>query len=307
MSGRARRKRAKDRSVVRQAVEYAAARAVSAVARVLGTKGRTAVAHVLAAVARRLIRGRTELALRNLALAFPHLPSEEHQRIVRRVWTHLLDVALEYARSVGSSGEEIVAGAEMTGRERLEAVLQSPRGILIVSAHFGHWETIIDLIGTLPRPVTIIARPLDNRFLERDLRGGRARSGVTVLDRRGAARPMVRALSDKEIVALLPDQAVRPADGVLVPFLGRDCWTTPVPARIALRTSALILPVFCVREGERVRFEIGEVIDPKRFSGSAAAAEELTRAINDVLSARIRRDPHLWLWLHDRWKWTDRK
>jgi lauroyl/myristoyl acyltransferase len=31
---------------------------------------------------------------------------------------------------------------------------------------------------------------------------------------------------------------------------------------------------------------------------------ELTEHINDVISRRIRERPELWLWMHDRWKWT---
>jgi KDO2-lipid IV(A) lauroyltransferase len=148
--------------------------------------------------------------------------------------------------------------------------------------------------------VRTVARPLDNELLEADLQKLREKTGAEVVDRRKAARTLMRGLAENAVVVLLPDQAVLPREGVLVPFLGRPAWTTPAPAKMALRADATIVFGFCIPDGLRHRVELegsiraGEIADPVL----------LTERINDVLSRRIRERPELWLWMHDRWKWT---
>jgi KDO2-lipid IV(A) lauroyltransferase len=110
----------------------------------------------------------------------------------------------------------------------------------------------------------------------------------------------MRALSENGVVVLPPDQAVIPREGVLVPFLGRPAWTTPAPAKMALRADATIVFGFCIPDGLRHRVEFEEPIRAADFTDPV----QLTERINDVLSRRIRERPELWLWMHDRWKWT---
>src|SRR5262249_31057340 len=147
-------------------------------------------------------------------------------------------------------------------------------------------------------------RPLDNPFLERDLSRIRSRTGAAVLDRKRAAREMMKALSDNAVVVLLPDQAVLPREGVRVGFLGRDAWTTPIPAKMATRRSSTIVFAFCIphETGHRLEFE-----NPIRVDQLSAAERDpvaLTQRINDIIARRITDHPQLWLWMHDRWKGT---
>jgi len=106
------------------------------------------------------------------------------------------------------------------------------------------------------------------------------------------------------VVVLLPDQAVLPREGVLVPFVGRPAWTTPIPAKMALRRASEIVFAFCIphETGHRLEFE-----NPIRVDQLSAAESDpvmLTERINDVISRRITDRPELWLWMHDRWKGT---
>jgi KDO2-lipid IV(A) lauroyltransferase len=150
----------------------------------------------------------------------------------------------------------------------------------------------------------MVARPLDNELLERDLQRIRARTGAEVVDRRRAARVLMRGLAENAVVVLLPDQAVQPREGILVPFLGRPAWTTPAPAKMALRADSTIVFAFCIPDGARHRIEFEEPIRASDFAQGENDAEMLTTTINEMISRRIRERPELWLWMHDRWKGT---
>ncbi len=47
------------------------------------------------------------------------------------------------------------------------------------------------------------------------------------------------------------DQAVIPDEGYVIDFLGRGAWTTKMPALIARKTGAAVLPAFIHRDGRR--------------------------------------------------------
>jgi Lauroyl/myristoyl acyltransferase len=89
-----------------------------------------------------------------------------------------------------------------------------------------------------------------------------------------------------------------------VPFLGRTAWTTDAPAKMALRHGSTIVFAFCIPDGTRHRLEFEEPILVDQLQNGERDAAALTRRINDVISRRIIGDPHLWLWMHDRWKGT---
>ena len=154
------------------------------------------------------------------------------------------------------------------------------------------------------RNVRTVARPLDNELLERDLQQLRGRTGAEVVDRRKAARVLMRALAENGVIVLLPDQAVQPREGILVPFLGHPAWTTPAPAKMAIRAEATIVFGFCIPDGLRHRLVFEEPIRATDFASDENGSEMLTRKINDVISRRISERPELWLWMHDRWKGT---
>jgi KDO2-lipid IV(A) lauroyltransferase len=149
-----------------------------------------------------------------------------------------------------------------------------------------------------------VARRLDNEYLERDLARIRARTGAEVIDRRHAARPLLKALEENGVVVMLPDQAVLPREGILAPFLGRPAWTTPAPAKMAVRRSSAIVFVFCIPHETRHRLEFAEPIRVDRLTEAERDPVALTTRINDVISRRIAARPDLWLWMHDRWKGT---
>jgi KDO2-lipid IV(A) lauroyltransferase len=202
------------------------------------------------------------------------------------------------------SREELGKRGVFENAHLLEEAIARGKGTIIISAHWGAWEAGGLTVMTLVDNVRTVARPLDNELLERDLQKLRARTGVEVVDRRRAARVLMRGLAENAVIILLPDQAVLPREGVLVPFLGRPAWTTIAPAKMALRAGATIVFGFCIPDGLRHRVEFVSSVDAGEFAEKENGAEMLTRLINDTISRRIAGRPELWLWMHDRWKGT---
>jgi Kdo2-lipid IVA lauroyltransferase/acyltransferase len=292
------------KSVAVQRGEYALYRTVAWAARRLSDASIARWGNRLGAIARRLLRSRDALALRNLRGAFPSKTERELHEILVGCWRHFGREALYSIRMQDMSLQEIAAACPLVNAHLLEEAIARGQGVILISAHYGAWELGGLALMSLVKNVRTITRPLDNEFLERDLARIRQRTGAAVLDRKRAAREMMQALSENAVVVLLPDQAVLPREGVLVPFLGRNAWTTPVPAKMAVRRGSTIVFAFCMADGSGHRLEFQNPIRVDQLTEAECDPIALTRRINDVISHRIAAHPELWLWMHDRWKGT---
>jgi KDO2-lipid IV(A) lauroyltransferase len=285
-----------------QRVEYLLYRAVARAVRAGSEQTLRRWGTRIGALARHVLRGRDRLAMRNLAATFPEKSDAERRHIIDECWRQFGREALETIRMQHVPVEEIPAHCFFVNPEVLQDAIALGRGVLILSAHYGGWEIAGLAVMAYVKNVHTVARPLDNALLERDLARIRARTGVEVVDRQRAARPLLKALQKGGVVILLPDQAVQPREGVLVPFLGRPAWTTDAPAKMALRQESAIVFGFCIPGTTGHRLEFEEPIRIDQLSSDEKNAEALTTRINDVISRRIAARPELWLWMHDRWK-----
>jgi len=285
-----------------QRVEYLVYRAVARGVRSASNESLRRWGTRLGSLARQVLRGRDRLALRNLAATFPEKSDGERRRILDECWRHFGRVALATIRMQHVPPEEIPSHCPFVNVKIFEDAIAHGHGVVLISAHYGAWEIAGLAIMALVRNVHTVARPLDNELLERDLAQIRARTGAEVVDRKRAARALLKALSRKGVVILLPDQAVQPREGILVPFLGQPAWTTDAPAKMALRQESEIVFAFCIPDATGHRLEFEEPIRIDQLSDDGKTAEALTIRINDVISRRIAARPELWLWMHDRWK-----
>jgi KDO2-lipid IV(A) lauroyltransferase len=290
------------KNVLLQRAEYLLYRAVARAVRSASYARLRRWGSRLGTVARHVLRGRDRLAMRNLVATFPEKSVTECRAILDECWRHFGREALVAIRMQHVPIEEIPSHCRFVNEHFVHDALAQGRGVILLSAHYGAWEIAGLASIALVKNVYTVTRPLDNEYLERDLALIRARTGVHVVDRKGAARSLLKALLQKAAIVLLPDQAVQPREGILVPFLGRPAWTTDAPAKLALRLQSPIVFGFCIADETGHRLEFEEAIRIDQLDEDEKNAAALTKRINDVISQRIAARPELWLWMHDRWK-----
>jgi Kdo2-lipid IVA lauroyltransferase/acyltransferase len=147
-------------------------------------------------------------------------------------------------------------------------------------------------------------RRIDNPKIEELIDRGRSSRGNRTIDKRSAAREILRILNDGGTLGILVDLNTLDREAVFVDFFGTKAATTFVVAKLALRTDALVLPVFAPWDKARKKF-ILKVDEPLCFERSEDEAENilrLTQAMTEVVETYVRRYPDQWLWIHRRWK-----
>jgi KDO2-lipid IV(A) lauroyltransferase len=250
-------------------------------------------------------RAHRELAIRNLAAAFPLRSPAECRAIARGMFAHfgrLLMVLLKFSTM---RPERMLAHVEFEGEERVVSAHRQGRGVLLFTGHFGFWEINALVHALAMQPMAVLARPLDNPLLHELLESMRRSTGNSVIYRRGAIRRVLRALSDNQAVAILIDQHIQTSDAVYVDFFDRPAATTSALAALALRTGAPVVPVFALPlPGGRFRMVYEHPVDPPR-ADEPGAIREFTQRCTDVLEMYVRRYPDLWLWMHRRWRDVD--
>jgi tetraacyldisaccharide 4'-kinase len=298
------RRRKRRKNLILQRVEYVAYRMLARRVAAMSEEAIHRWGTRLGALARHVVRGRDRLAMRNLRFVYPERRASELRRIADDCWRHFGRELLLSIQTQNLSLDQVAERCPLVNAELLEEAIARGKGTVLISAHWGGWEVaglaLMSMVGNL----RTVARPLDNELLERELQQIRARTGAVVVDRRKAARVLMRGLAENAVTVLLPDQAVLPREGILAPFLGHDAWTTPAPAKMALRAGATIVFAFCIPDGLRHRLEFQESIRADLLSEAERDPVALTRMINEIISRRIHARPDLWLWMHDRWKGT---
>jgi len=242
------------------------------------------------------------LAIRQLHAAFPVRSDAECRAIARATFAHfgrLLVVLLKFSTL---TADQIRARVEFDGDERVRTALGAGKGVLLFSGHFGFWELQGMAHPLALPPMSVLARPLDNPYLHDLLERTRRATGNQVIYRRGAVRRILRALEADECVATMIDQHIQPADAVMVDFFNRPAATTSALATLALRTGAPVIPVFALPLPDgRYRMIYDHPVEPPA-PNCDDPIRELTQRCTDVLEMYVRRHPHLWLWMHRRWR-----
>lgn len=301
------RRRKRKKNHVLQRIEYVVYRAVARRVTSMSEEGVRLWGTRLGAMMRHVLRGRDRLAMSNLRRVYPQRSNTERRQILDRSWRHFGREALVSIRMQNLELDAIVKRVELVNAHLVDEALAHGRGVILLTAHWGSWEVAgLTMMLVVPR-LSTVARALDNELLERDLQKMREKMGAQIINRRRAARALVRGIAGNGVVAMVPDQAVQPKEGILVPFLGRPAWTTSAPAKLALRAGATIVFSFCIPDGLRHRLEFQDPIRTDLLTGEERDPEMLTRRINDVFAERINAQPELWLWMHDRWKGTEGK
>ena len=144
----------------------------------------------------------------------------------------------------------------------------------------------------------------EDPHVERLISEYRTLSGNVPVQRRSAARDILKALRRNEAVGILFDQNTTRSEGVFAEFFGVPAATTPSIALLALRTGAAVVPGFLIWD-EKLRKHRLRLDPPVELINTGNLDQDVlenTKVFNKILESYVRKCPDHWLWIHRRWK-----
>jgi KDO2-lipid IV(A) lauroyltransferase len=243
------------------------------------------------------------IALSNLKIAFgKELPSSELKRLARNSFMHFGKIFVDIIKLPHLAEEKRNVLINVEGEENLHKALREKKGALLFSAHYGSWEVAPFFLAKKGR-LSVIARPLDNELLEKELLKLRTSQGSNVIYKHQATKKILQSLRQKQMVAFLIDQNVLRQQAVFVDFFGKKAATTPSLAAFFLRTQSPLIPVFCYPTSSHAYCL--KIFNPLSITLGGNYNQEvlkITQICTKIIETQIRKNPEYWFWFHNRWK-----
>jgi phosphatidylinositol dimannoside acyltransferase len=193
--------------------------------------------------------------------------------------------------------------AAFAGLDNLERAIAAGRGVVFALPHSGNWDMagmwLVQTHGTF----STVAERLQPESLYKRFIGYRESLGFEVLPLSGGERPPFEVLCDRlranKLVCLMAERDLT-RTGVEVDFFGEPTRMPAGPAKLAIETGAVLLPVHCWFEddtrGAGWGFSIHSALDCT--SGDVSV---ITQALADRFATNITAHPADWHMLQPQW------
>jgi Kdo2-lipid IVA lauroyltransferase/acyltransferase len=245
-----------------------------------------------------------QVGMRNLALAFPKKTEAERRRILRGEFASLGRQLAELCQFPKYTRENIDDIVVYDGFENYERATARGKGVLFLTAHFGGWELSAFAHSLHGHPMHIVARAMDNVYLDRLIQRYRTLHGNHIVEKDDFVRGLLEAMKAGEEVGILMDTNMTPPQGVFVNFFGIPACTASGLARIALRTDAAVVPGFTIWDTERGKYRLrfDPALELIRTGDLETDIQANTQQFTSVIEGYVCNYPDQWLWVHRRWK-----
>lgn len=222
--------------------------------------------------------------LHNVSLVV-NLKGHNKEECGRRIFYNFAGYLREFLWLARISRSRFFKQMTPVGIENLDAALESGKGVLLLSAHFGNWEWGGIGLALCGYPIHFLVRPHVNSYTRRLFSNLREKHNVKVISI-NYLKKVRKLLKENAVVATLVDEA---EEGIEVNMFGKEVTVASGPFTLAYRSGAVISPAFMVRDRETGRQR--GVVEPPIFlnynleikRSCQLAAQEFVHIMEDYL------------------------
>jgi KDO2-lipid IV(A) lauroyltransferase len=243
------------------------------------------------------LTSKQKIAKTGLQIAFPDMPDEELNNLLRDQWDNVGRTFAEFPllhRIKAFDGSRVMV-------EGLD-IFKANAPAIIVTGHFANWEVMATVLTQSGLPVRITYRKINNPHIDRRVREKREAYGTKFLVQKSThkgGRELFEALNNGESIAILNDQKFN--TGLSIPFFGTEAMTAQGATRLALKTGRPLLPMAVTRDGSDFTVTFYSPIELTKTGDKDNDVKKGVTRVSKFIEDRVREKPAQWFWVHRRW------
>ncbi len=232
----------------------------------------------------------------NLDHVWPDYPQDKREQLAEDV---IDNVARAFIENYDTS-ELLARGANANisgpGLAEVEKARAKGRPVMFVMGHFGAAEGSRCSLIARGFEVGGLIRPMSNPYFNEHYAKNMRDICEPVFEQgRKGTLGFIKHIKKGGMAVLLFD--IYDSSAPVIDFLGKPAPTMMSAAEIALRTDALMVPIFGVRQ--KGGYHFNTVLEEPIAHGDPM---EMMREATRRLEAQIEKHPGQWMWIHRRWK-----
>ncbi len=239
---------------------------------------------------------RRRMAEDNIRLAI----GGDYKKTALRTYLYFANMLAINIKYLGDE-EFIKKHVKIKGIENYEYAKSLNRGVIFTTAHFGNWEMMVCAFALLYEPIYVMVRPLDNKSVDRLVESVRSSCGNKILSKRLSAFEFIRILRKNGVLGVLVDQASS-NDTFRIDFFNRKARVSEGIGIFSHKLNIPILPAYMVELENTYEVVIEKPILPNVEENFRKDVEDIMKKVYSRFEEWIRREPHKYFWMHNRWK-----
>ena len=255
-----------------------------------------------------VVRYRRAVVAKNLRMSFPEKSAKQRRDLERQFYRRFASTIMEIIYGYRISDEEMRERFVFENVEVVEELAHKNKGVFFMLGHLGNWEWIAD-IGKRYTDTSIkeynVYRQQKSPSADQAMLALRLkRGGGGCIEKKQLLRQLVamRHADHPITIGLISDQKPSPRNAhVWTTFLNQETAFLDGGEVLARKFGYAVTYVHVEspkRGYYRARFEV--ITD----NPAATNPTEITLAYARLLEQNILESPELWLWTHNRWKWS---
>jgi KDO2-lipid IV(A) lauroyltransferase len=252
----------------------------------------------------------------NIGHALGHIQGRTSKRqlkkAVRHVFHNVMRNYYELCRAPDMTDEDIdlLIDFDAAGWQRIVDIHAQGRGVLMVSAHFGSFDMVTQVLARHGLPATALVAQIKPAWLSdfiTDLRADRGLDLIMVDDvegsgvNLGALKQSMNLLKKGGLLGVVADRNLEQR-GVKIKFFGHDTIVAAGAAKMAMRTHSPII-IGMARRLDNFRFSLtwDEPIEPEGSASNPEDVQVLLQKVFHRLESHISQNPEQWVLLSPVW------
>jgi len=252
----------------------------------------------------------------NLKAIFPEKTDREIRQIRIRMFRNFAKYLVDFFRYEKIDKEYIKNNLKVENKHYFDQAISSGKGVIVFTAHIGNWELGGVVITLLGYDLWVVALEHKDKKINDFFDAQRKSKGINVIPFNKAVRQSIKILKENKLLALVGDRDFTKEGGIVINFFGKPTSFPKGPAALSLKTGAVIIPGFMVRNEDdsftlKIHRPINSIVREEKLQSSDIKnsftkmsekdLQELTKRYTIIIEDYIKKYPDQWFMFRKFW------